>query len=846
MKRIYILFSMAVVCITAIAARYNYTFKDTPIAQALATIVKDNPEARITFIYNEMDDYKTSATVSTDNLKDAVKAIVARNPISVSEKKGSILVEALQKGRYRYSGTLVNEYHEPVAHATVMLLNPKDSVVLTYGFTSRDGGFLIPCDRTPVLAKITSTGYQTRIIELSSTSMGNIRFNTKPIELENVNIVSDIVRMEPDRTVFIPLQRQKNTAMTGIELIEQMGIPQLEVNDGRVETSTGNTVSFFIDYLPADKDQLSSMNLQDVKKVEYLESPADPRFMGEKFVVNFIMEKYIYGGYVKLSGYECLNMNDQEVSANVRYQYKSMTYDLAAFGQYDDIHHNGAETTEVFRFPQDDGTIKTIERLSTTSSSRDTYATGRLSLKATYSSSDITARSVVSGGLTDRPTLDRTGTVTYTPEEYPNSSYSSESSRKGSFIRFNGSYVFKLPNEFGLTFTPSYTYSQTDQNSSYLQDAFDSVINRADDHTSNLSGYLNLNRNLGKKGSLTAYLSGTYDYYRTRYSGSAENYDRSKDRRYKAGVSYSVTVGNVYGEAEFGWIWDRNSFNDFRSNSSLPSADLSLSYLLRKIHRFNAGFSYSSWAPLASFKSQSVIEENHILSYTGNPNLKASPHMSANLSYSWRPSKKGYVQVYGHLWKVFNRYVYEYEPSGDRMIRYIRQPMGDYHLLSFGVSGNLYLFNRSLMLRGSLTETIARNGVPYDYTLSDLRFNVSATYWLKDFYFVGSYSSGSNYSDGFMVGDIYEDKSIYSLRAGWANKNWNIRLMAYNFARWNWVSHSQRFTSEFYDRSFISFDKNRHADFNLTVTYTFNYGKKLRDVENLSTGDGSSSGILRN
>ena len=60
------------------------------------------------------------------------------------------------------------------------------------------------------------------------------------------------------------------------------------------------------------------MNLQDVKRVEYLESPADPRFMGEKFVVNFIMEEYIYGGYVKLSGYECLNMNDQEISANVR------------------------------------------------------------------------------------------------------------------------------------------------------------------------------------------------------------------------------------------------------------------------------------------------------------------------------------------------------------------------------------------------------------------------------------------------------------------------------------------------------------------------------------------------
>lgn len=846
MKRLAILLSIAVLSLTAIATRYNYTFKNTPIAQALATLVKEHPESKITFIYNEMDDYTTSATISTDNLKDAIKDIVARNPISVREVKGHILVEALQKGKYRYTGKLMNEYNEPVPDATVLLLNPKDSVVLTYGFTSKDGGFLIPCDRNPVLAKISCTGYETKIMKLSGTSMGTIRYNTKSIELENVNVVSDIVRMEPDRTVFVPLQRQKNMAVNGIELLEQMGIPQLRFVNGRPETLTGKPVSLFIDYLPADKDALSGMNMQDVKRVEYLESPSDPRFMGEKFVVNFIMDKYIYGGYVKLSGYECLNMNDQEISANARYQYKSMTYDLAAFGHYDDIYHNGTETTEIFRFPQKDGGTKTIERQSNTLSSRDQKDVGRLSFKATYSSSQITARSVLSAGITDHPTLMQNGEVIYTPEEYPNSLFSSETSKKDKFIRFNGSYIFKLPNEYGLTFTPSYTLSKTDQNSSYFQESFQPIFNGAEDHTSNLSGYLNLNKNFGKIGSFTAYLSGNYDYYRTRYSGSAENYDKSKDQRYKAGLTYSVSAGNFYGEAEFGWVWDINRFNEFKSNTSTPVADLSLSYLLNKVHRLRASFRYSSWAPDVSFKSQSIIDENHILSYTGNPNLTPSPHISAALSYNWMPSKNGYIQVFGDIWKVFDRYVYEYVPSGDKMIRYIRQPMGEYHLIEFGVSGTLYLFNRSLMLSGALTEYIARNGIPYDYTQSFLRYTLRATYWLKDFYFSGYYHSPSNYSDGFMVGDVYDDKSGYYLMAGWANKSWNVRFLAQNFARWNWASHKQRFTSEFYDRSFVSFDKSRHANLSVSVTYTFNYGKKLRDVEDLSTRNASSSGILRN
>lgn len=150
------------------------------------------------------------------------------------------------------------------------------------------------------------------------------------------------------------------------------------------------------------------------------------------------------------------------------------------------------------------------------------------------------------------------------------------------------------------------------------------------------------------------------------------------------------------------------------------------------------------------------------------------------------------------------------------------------------------------MLRASVKEYFARNGAPYGYNFSNLWATFRATYWFKDFYISGNYNSPSKYSDGFMVGDIYDDKASYSLNVGWANKSWNVRFVADNFARWNWMSHTQHFTSEYYDRCFKSFDKTRHADFNIRVSYTFNYGKKLRDVESLSTSDSSSSGILKN
>ncbi len=846
MKRFVILSVLAVIYVAAFAARYEYKFNNTPIAQALAKLVKDNPSAKITFIYNEMDDYSTSATISTDDLKAAVKAIVARNPISVSEKKGRILVEALQRGKYRYSGKLVNEYNEPVGFATVLLLNPKDSVAITFGITDKDGNFLIPCDRMPVLAKISSTGYETKIMNFSCSSIGTIRFKTKPIQLQNIDIVSDIVQMESDKTVFVPLQRQKNTSTSGIDLLEQMGIPQLMVIDGKPQTISGKQVALFIDYMPASDDDLTGMNLQDVKRVEFLESPSDPRFLGEKYVVNFIMEKYVYGGYVKLNGYSCLISNDQYINVNTRYQYKSMTYDLAGFAQHYDLYHYGSATNEVFRFPSAEGKTNTIERYSGISNSRRREGIGRLSLKATYSSANIIARSTLSGGISDCPSNYQEGEVVYSPEVFPTSSYSTESSSKTKYFRFNGSYFFSLPRDFSISFTPTFNYSYTDQNSIYDEKSFAPIVNGAVDHTSTLSGYLNLNRNLGKAGSVRAYMSGKYDLYRTRYSGSFVQYDRSRDQRYTAGVAYSVKAGGFYGDADFGWIWNKNIFNEFESHSTLPSADLSLAYMINKSHRFNLSFGYSSWAPNVSFKSQAVIQSNHLMSYTGNPDLKPCSHISADLGYNWVPSKNGYVSFSGSLWKVLNRFVYDYEPVGDKMIRYIRQPMGEYHLIRFGTSGSLYLFGRKLMLRASLTERIARNGKPYNYTHFDLNYDLRATYYLKDFYFSGYYSNPTSYSDGFMVGDLYEDKSYYYFLAGWANKNWNIRFTASNFARWSWMGHSQKFTSSFYDRSFKSFDRSRHADLNIVATYTFNYGKKQRDVEELNTSNSSSSGILRN
>ena len=76
-----------------------------------------------------------------------------------------------------------------------------------------------------------------------------------------------------------------------------MAIPQLNVRLGVADVSTaaGEPVVMYIDYVPATADELRMMKMSDVRSVEYIDYPSDPRFQGNKHVINFRMVRYEYG-----------------------------------------------------------------------------------------------------------------------------------------------------------------------------------------------------------------------------------------------------------------------------------------------------------------------------------------------------------------------------------------------------------------------------------------------------------------------------------------------------------------------------------------------------------------------
>lgn len=494
---------MGAVALAALGSVYSYRFDAEPLSRALVAISRDHPDITVSFIYDELESYTTSARIDTDDPYEAIRSVVGQNPVTVVRNKDRFYVEALQKGRFRFTGRAAGPEGEPVVSATVLLLAPADSAVITFGITDSDGRFSIPCDRRDVLAKISCIGYRTVYRRCDAFAVGTVDMPRLPVRLKGVDVAPEYAEIYPDRTVFIPTARQKNSAQTGSELLNRMAIPQLRVGSGEeVRTVAGKPVSIYIDFLPASAQDLQGMRMADVRRVEYYDFPSDPRFQGMQHVINFIMQKYEYGGYLKGYGDYNLFANSGQLTAFAKFQYRRMTYDLAA-GYYGmDNRHTHTDLFETYRLPQPDGSVSEFTRSTVADDSRLLRRDAWLTFKASYTARGVSMSNVLAVSHDGTPHRDESGSVTVTPGSVTTCMSASDSRVRS--LTYSGYWNFILPKGNTLTFTPVYSYSHTVQNTLYEENGADPIVNGARDNSHQFKADLTLTHSFGHAGTFKA------------------------------------------------------------------------------------------------------------------------------------------------------------------------------------------------------------------------------------------------------------------------------------------------------------------------------------------------------
>ena len=846
MLRIITLIAAVLTFPMADAETFSYRFDSTPLPKAIREIMEDHPELDINFIYNELETYKTSATVKTEDAYDALRQAIGLNPVTVTKSDNSYYIEALQHGKFIYMGKVIGSDNEPVVAATIMLLAPKDSTVLTYGISDTEGRFAIPCDLKGVIAKLSCMGYKTTYILCHTLNVGTIIMPERAVNLSTVTVEADNSQLYSDRSIYIPTQRQKNASQSGNDLLAHMAIPQIDViSGGSVTTNTGKPVAIFIDYVPASDKDLKAMRTGDVKRVEYYELPSDPRLQGNQYAVNFIMQQYEYGGYVKGFGHANLISFSEQLLGNMRFQYKKMTYDIMGYGFNMNNSHYGSNLRETFRLPQEDGSNVIFDRISRTLSSKTENQQYFAAFRALYNSDNIQASTEIDGSINTTPHSDRNGIVEYTSEIFPSMPYHSISDKDSRFLSYSGYYFFVLPKDNSLTFTPHYTFTHSESNSSYNEADFSYIKNTASDNSSRIKGDIKFSHSFGKNGTLLVGMDGFHEYNRTRYSGTAVSLDRIKSSRLGIGVSYNISAGSFYGMLGMGYNWDRLEFGLAVDNPSRPSLDMSLQYSIAKKHSISTDFHYGTKQPLPSFRSANVITSSPFLKYTGNPNLIPLKSYDFSLDYTWVPNNNFSFSAFASGWIVGDRYVFNYEASSYGILRTILQPGGSYSQGRYGLKGTARFLNRKFMVTTMLAQILNHNGIPYSINHSNIYGYAQTRYYLGNWNFALTYISATGSPDGSVNGIWNSNKSDWYVAIGWSNSKWNINTNIINFSRWNWRSSYQEMHSTFYDTHEQIFNGSSHALIQVSATYTIGFGEKVKQDNAPSVRNSSSSGILQ-
>ncbi len=297
-------------------------------------------------------------------------------------------------------------------------------------------------------------------------------------------------RLGAEVSTYIPTSKQKNASQTAADLLSRMAIPQIKISaNDDITDLAGKSIDVFIDFLPASKDDLQGMRMQDVKKVEYYDFPSDPRFLGKAHVVNFVMQKYEYGGYIKAHGWENTS-NAGQISLYSKLQYKRMTFDIAAGYFYLNQKHTGGDVYETFRLPQSDGSEDMFERNSIQDYGKWHKNQYWPTFKALYTSDKITIQNVIGASFDHSPNDNSSGFVEYLPDISPRIDFSRQSSNRINSLSYNGYWNFILNDKNTITFSPRYAYSHTNTSSLYTEGMAEEFYNAAKDNSHQFSGNL--------------------------------------------------------------------------------------------------------------------------------------------------------------------------------------------------------------------------------------------------------------------------------------------------------------------------------------------------------------------
>ena len=214
----HLLISLIALCcfIDVQAQKVTRNYDNVTMSEALRDLNDLSSDYNISFMYNELEDFRVTTSVRCQTIPDALRQIIGFYPIRVVKRgEHELYVECTHKTNLHLTGTIIDENRQPVPYANVYLLHPSDSAVIGGGVSNEAGVFVIPYEQPTVLARISYVGYKTVYKLCDQPEVGTIKMQPDSYTLNGV-----VVQGERPKVVL-----QGNSLMMNVEgtVMERLG-----------------------------------------------------------------------------------------------------------------------------------------------------------------------------------------------------------------------------------------------------------------------------------------------------------------------------------------------------------------------------------------------------------------------------------------------------------------------------------------------------------------------------------------------------------------------------------------------------------------------------------------------
>lgn len=335
-----IIFLLCTFALAMSAQHIQRNYHDRSMSDVLIDLDKASKRYKISFIYNELEDFTVTQNVKTANIPDAIRKVIGFYPMQMTVGDSLITVECIRKSERKLIGRLIDNHNLPVEFANIQLLNPKDSSFICGGVSNANGDFVIPCQQKQALMKVSFVGYKTICKLVSIARIGNVRMQANSYLLKGVTVEAARVVEKVDRQIIFPTKEQVKTASNGYDLLDNLSLPTIIVNraERKVLSLKGGDVQIRINDVKASMQDVLALQPDEVTKVEFINVP------GLKYgdsnldaVINYQVRRR-YAGYVSgvstmqgtkagfnnSDGYFKYNVKKSEFSLNYSFSYRSV------------------------------------------------------------------------------------------------------------------------------------------------------------------------------------------------------------------------------------------------------------------------------------------------------------------------------------------------------------------------------------------------------------------------------------------------------------------------------------------------------------------------------------------